>query len=109
MLNLRNQLFAAYIISACSLCLVYLIALSKNQYSYSLTGSVRKNNCATDLLFSMTSVTSCSDVCFDGLIELGNCGLFNQSNCIIGLLENCAVYQLRSFNIFFTMFHYYTS
>src|SRR5699024_7334281 len=68
-LDLRDQFFCSYVVSACCLCLICLSILSEYQYTYSLTCSVRKYNGTTDLLLCVTSVTACSDMSFDGLVE----------------------------------------
>ena len=94
---------------ACCFSLVDLIAFCEYQNFYSLTGSVRQYNCATDLLLSVTSVTTGSDVNLDGLIEFSSCSFLNQSDSIVRLIECSAIYQLGSFGIFLTMFHYFTS
>ena len=47
-----------------------LAPLANTNTLYSLTCSVWKNNSSSDLLLSVTSITTCSDMCFDCLVEL---------------------------------------
>src|SRR5699024_12847009 len=62
-LDLRDQLVSAYKVSACCLCFLSLCVLRKYKDAHLLTCSVRKYYRTTDLLVSVASVTSCSDVC----------------------------------------------
>src|SRR5699024_825885 len=70
-LDLRDQFLCSYKFSSCLFCLICFGILCEYQYTNLLTGSVRKNNCATDLLICMTSVTSCSDMSLDCLVKFG--------------------------------------
>src|SRR5699024_3047266 len=57
-LDLRDQFISAYIISSGCLCFLCLCVFCKYKDTYLLTSTVRQYNCATDLLVSVTSVTS---------------------------------------------------
>ena len=63
--------------SACSFCFLSFGNLCEYQDTNGFTSSVRQNNCTTDLLVSVTSVTTGSDVSLDGLVKFCNCYFFH--------------------------------
>ena len=79
-LDLRDELLASNVICTCCLCLGNLVALCKYKYTNLLTCSVRENYSAADLLLCMSSVTTCTDVYFYGLIKFCCCCLLNSFN-----------------------------
>src|SRR5699024_2288119 len=85
-LDLRDELLSAYILSACSLGFLCFSVSCEYKYANLLTGSVRKNNSSTDLLICMTSVAACTDVSFDGLVKFGNCGFLYQADRLGGII-----------------------
>ena len=77
-LDSRDQLFSAHIVSACSLGLSRLGSLSEYKDTHGLAGSVRKHNSAADLLIRMTAVAACPDVNFYSLVKFSGGSLLNQ-------------------------------
>src|SRR5699024_3099219 len=71
-LALRYQPLSTYILCACCGSLISLSVLGEHQDTNLLSGSVRKNYSAADLLISVTSVTASSDMSLDGLVEFCN-------------------------------------
>ena len=85
-LNFGYELFSAYIISTCSLCLGDLVTLCKNKNSLGLAGTIGQYNCATDLLISILRIDAETNMELDGLIELSRRSLLYElhrfSRCI---------------------------
>ena len=63
------------------------------------------NNSSTDLLISVTSVTTCSDMSFDCLIKFCNCRFFYKANCFCNVVLSSSVNVLSSLYIFLSSFH----
>ena len=99
--DLLDQLHAADIVSASSLCLFNLCVLSENQNAAGLAGAVGQNNCATDLLVCVTGVNAQLDMQLDGLVELSRSTLHDQIQGFGGVILNSAIDQLRAFLILF--------
>ena len=72
-LNLRDQFVSSNKVSACCFCFLCLSVLSEHKDANLLTCSVWKNYSTTDLLISVTSVTTCSDMSLDCLVKLCCC------------------------------------
>ena len=104
-LDLGDQLFAADKVCSCSLRLVQLGSLCKYQYTNLLSGSVRENDCTTDLLIRMTGVTGSSDMNLNRLVKFRGCALFHQLTSLCGFVELCSVNPFGSFGIFLSVLH----
>ena len=70
------------------------------------TGTVGKNNCASNLLVSVTGVNAETNVNFDGLVKLSLSSLASEVKSFIAFVELVSVNKLCAFNIFLTVFHY---
>jgi len=99
--DLLNQLHAANIVSAGSLSVLDLGVLGEDQNAAGLTGAVGQNDCATDLLVSVTGVNAQLDVQLDGLVELSGSTLHDQIQSFVGIILNRAVNQLCALLILF--------
>src|SRR5690606_28375055 len=71
--------------------------------------SVRKNYGAPYLLVCVTSVASCTEMCFYSFIKLGCSSLFNKFYCFIYFIKLALVNFFGRFHIFFTVFHFQAS
>ena len=81
------------------------VDVCKYQNTNGFTCSVRQYNSTTDLLLSVTSITTCTDVKLDGLVKLCCSVFFYKFDCICTLILNCSVDFFRSIDISFSSFH----
>lgn len=72
-LDLWNQILCSYVICSGCFCFFCFCIFCKYKDTNFFTSSVRKHYCSTDLLVSVTSVTTCSDVSFDCLVKFSYC------------------------------------
>ena len=105
-LDLLNHVDVANVVSACCSCEVSLFALSENEGSYSLTGTVGKYDCTTNLLVSVTAVNAESDVNFDGFIEFRLGSLANEADCFVCIVKFRSIDELCALLILFTLKHF---
>ena len=94
--DLVRQFLSAYEISAGVFGFVSLLALCENEDLLGLTGSMRQDRRASDLLVSVSSVESHLEVGFNGLVELG-CGcLYDELECGVDIVQFSPVYGFGS-------------
>src|SRR5699024_6251839 len=74
-LDLRSQPISAYIVCSSCLCFLTFCTFCKYKDTHLLPSAVRQYNCPPDLLITVTSVTSGSDMSLDRLIKFSYCGL----------------------------------
>ena len=73
--DLSNGVVVSDVVSASVLGSLLLVSLAEYQGAYLLTGTVGQNNCASDLLVSVTGVNAQTNVQLNGLVELSLCSL----------------------------------
>ena len=81
------------------------VALRKHEDADLLTGTVRQNDRAADLLVGVTAVNAEFHVHFDGFVELGLTGLHGEVKRFGNVIKIGGVDQFRTVDIFLTMFH----
>ena len=86
-------------------CCVCVCTLSENGDSDGTAGSVGKDDCAADLLVSVTGVNAQTDVNFNSLVKFSGCALNGKLKCLGRLIESGLVDELGAFIIFLSVFH----
>ena len=105
-LDLWNELVSTYEICSSSFSFLSFSVFSKYKDTNLFTCSVWQYNCSTNLLVSVTSVTTCSDMSLDCLIKFCYCSFFNQCYCVCYIIECSSVDGFCSLNVFLSSFHY---
>ena len=104
-LDLLYCIIICDVIGTCILCFLDLIAFCEYESSYGLTGTVRENNGASDLLISVTGVNAESDVELDSLVELSLSCFANEVASFSYLIELGRIDQFYAFVIFLSVLH----
>ena len=105
-LDFGDQILCSYEIRTSCQSFFSFVAFCEYQYTNCFTCAVGKNDCTTNLLISMSAVNAQTNMCFYSCIKLC-CGSFlHQIDSFCCIIESCSVYQFRSFNIFFSSFHF---
>ena len=81
------------------------IALGEDGDADALTGTVRENDCTTDLLVSVTGVDTQTDVSFDSFVELGFRCIADELESFVYLISLGFVDELFAVDIFLAVFH----
>ena len=104
-LDLLDHILIAYEISACFECFTSLITLCKDENANGLAGTVGENDCAADLLVSVTGVNAQTDMSFNGFVELSLSGGENDFDTLFGIIKLLSVDSLHAFSILLAMLH----